>query len=149
MVITNIKLLIMKSVDVFEDIDSLRSKGVVFCAIGSVMAFGVVFGSTFLYQAGEISKNVAFFAGFSVLLFLLSIASFQLARTSIRDELESIYKISAAMYFLTALGHSLSEFFIFFFGVKEFSAIPNWSALGFYMVISVWTLIKILKATKK
>ncbi|ELP5899813.1 hypothetical protein QTV49_001714 [Vibrio vulnificus] len=138
----------MKSVDVFEDIDSLRSHGIFFIFVGSVMAFGVVFGSTFLYQAEEISKNIAFFAGFSVLLTLLSIVSFQLARSSIRDELESIYKIAAVMYFLTALGYSLSEFFIFFFGVKEFSSIPNWSALGCYVVISVWTLVKILNATK-
>lgn len=139
----------MKSVDVFEDIDSLRTRGVVFSVFSSVMVFGVVFFSSFLYQAEDIPKNVAFFAGFSTLMVVLSVISLKLSRSSIREELESVYKISSAMYFMIALGHSLSEFFIFFFGVKEFSAVPNWIALGFYLFTSNWMLCKILKSTKK
>ncbi|KDM90982.1 hypothetical protein [Photobacterium galatheae] len=138
----------MKSVDVFEDVRALRRKGGVFSILGAVMVGGVIFASEYFYQSQEIVRNVMFFVGLASIMTFLSVYSLYLGKISIREDLESAYKNSAAMYFLTALAHSVSEFFIFFLGEKQLSGIPNWIALGLYGVISLFTLVQILKATK-
>lgn len=109
---------------------------------------GCVFLADYAFPAREVVENVAIFGGISTILLLLSIFSYSCGRSSFGSDIGVHLKRSGVFYFLIALTLALAQFFLFYFGMKVVTHIPNYVALAVYALVSVFSLIKIIKATK-
>lgn len=109
---------------------------------------GCVFLADYTFPAREVMENVAIFGGISTILMLLSIFSYGCGRGAFDSDVGFHLKRSGVFYFLIALTLALTQFFLFYFGMKVVTHIPNYVALGVYALVSIFSLIKIIKATK-
>ncbi|MCY9861186.1 hypothetical protein OTK49_01430 [Vibrio coralliirubri] len=138
----------MQNIDAFEDVNKQRTSGLLLTFMGASAMAGCVFLADYKFPLQVVMENVTLLGGISVTLLLLAIFSYSCGNGAFDAEVASCFKRSGVIYFLISLILALTQFFLFYFGMKSVTHMPNYVALVIYALVAIYTIIKIIKVTK-
>lgn len=138
----------MSKEDFFEDNRSIRLQGSVFSVLTLMLAAFPVIGGRFYHSVEGVEQNVAVLALQVLVMLLLCLSAVIMRRGIINEHLRSVYSEVSIILLLTSSLLVISQFFIFFFGVKELAFIPNYSATFLHAITAIVTLKKVISVTK-